>query len=188
MQCNIDKTSIRKGMKEKRKSLTREEIMSKSRAICTAFAMLEEFLTANTVCVYMSAFNEVETEQIISLCQSLGKTVAVPVVDGEDIYLSELTDELDRGAFGIREPVDKKTIPAETVDIFAVPALAFDKSGARVGFGKGYYDKLLKNASAVKAGLCYGFQLAEKIPVENHDILMDYIITENETVFCERNS
>ena len=171
-------------MKARRKSLDKYEAESKSRAIGAAFASLEGFSDAEVVCVYMDAFNEVQTSYIIDECEKKSKTVVVPVVDGDDIFLSLLTDSLHSGAFGIREPVKAKEFPKEKVDIFAVPALAFDKNGGRVGFGKGYYDKLLKDTSGVKVGLCYEFQLVDYIKCESHDILMDCVITEGQVIHC----
>ena len=184
MQCNIDKNSLRMQMKAKRKELNKEEIESKSRAICAAFASLESFSAAKTVCVYMDAFNEVKTSYIIEECKKYTKDIVVPVVSGDDIYLSPFSAELEKGAFGIWEPADKQVFPKEKVDIFAVPALVFDFSGARVGFGKGYYDKLLKNTEGAKVGLCYEFQLKDSICREEHDILMDYIISERRVICC----
>lgn len=184
MQCNTDKASLRKQMKSRRKSLEREEIESKSRTICAAFAALDEYAKAKTVCVYMDAFNEVQTSYIVDECKKHSKTVVIPVVEGANIYLSPLTDELREGAFGIQEPVSNEIFPKEAVDIFVVPGLAFDLKGGRVGFGKGYYDKLLGGTSAVKVGLCYGFQLTDVICRDNHDISMDYIITEGRVIHC----
>lgn len=187
MQCNIDKTSIRGQMKEKRKLLEKIEIESKSRAICTAFAAMRAFRDANTVSVYMSAFGEVETSYIVDRCKQMNKTVVVPVVDGDNIYLCHFTGITEKGTYGIRVPVSKSVFPAEDVDIFAVPALAFDRRGGRVGFGKGYYDKLLKNTHGVKVGLCYDFQMLDNIPAQEHDIFMDYVITESEMLSCRKD-
>ena len=187
MQCNTDKNAIRALMKQKRKNLTKQESESKSRAICTAFTALEAFKSAKSVAVYMSAFNEVDTEQIIKECIKQKKDIAVPVVDGEDIYLCKYSPSLVSGAFKIREPQQKIKVDVGSIDLFAVPALAFDKKGGRVGFGKGYYDKLLSGTSGVKVGLLYDFQLLEDLPVEKHDILMDFLITEKKLIVCKLN-
>ena len=184
MQCNIDKNTLRMQMKQRRRSLDKEEKESKSRTICAAFAALDSFANATTVCVYMDAFNEVQTSYLIDECKKQFKTVVVPVVDGDGIYLSPISETFRKGAFGIREPLNVKKFPKEKVDMFAVPALAFDRFGGRVGFGKGYYDKLLKETDGIKVGLCYGFQLVDLINCESHDILMDYIITEEQVICC----
>lgn len=171
-------------MKEKRKSLTEYELESKSRAICTAFTALKAFKIAKNVCVYMSAFKEPDTKAIIEECLKLEKNVSVPVIDGDEIYLCKYSPETVSGAYGIREPEYRTKVDVQDVDIFAVPALAFDKKGGRVGFGKGYYDSLLKDSKVVKAGLLYEFQLIENVPVMEHDILMDYLVTEKQVICC----
>ena len=184
MQCNTDKNAIRALMKEKRKSLIKQDIESKSRAICTAFTALEAFNNAKYVSVYMSAFNEVDTEHIINECIRQKKEIAVPVIEGDDIYLCKYSPNFVSGAFKIREPEEKIKVDAKDIDIFAVPALAYDKNGGRVGFGKGYYDKLLSGTKGVKIGLLYEFQLVEDLPKEKHDILMDFLITEEQVILC----
>ena len=171
-------------MKKRRKSIQKQEKESKSRTICAAFAALDSFVNATTVCVYMDAFNEVETSYIIDECKKQSKTIVVPVVEGDDIYLSPLTETYRKGAFGIREPMPARKFSKDKVDIFAVPALAFDLYGGRVGFGRGYYDKLLKETAGMKVGLCYEFQVVDFINCESHDILMDYIITEGQVICC----
>ena len=182
MQCSIDKNSIRAVMKQKRRAQSSDAVQNKSNAVCSAFINLDAFKKAKTVCVYMSAFGEVDTSLIIKSCIELGKKIAVPVVDGDDIYLSCLQGDLEKGAYGICEPSKKVLVNPLTVDIFAVPGIAFDEHGSRVGFGKGYYDKLLSSACATKVGLLYDFQLVEKLPCYEHDIRMDYLITESKVL------
>ncbi len=172
-------------MKEKRKSLEEYEIKSKSRAICTAFTALKAFKSAKNVCVYMSAFKEADTKEIIEECLKQGKNIAVPVIDEEDIYLCKYSIDTVPGAYGIREPEERERIDASKIDIFAIPALAFDKKGGRVGFGKGYYDRLLSSATGVKVGLLYEFQLVDNLPLQEHDVLMDYLITDKQVIICK---
>lgn len=185
MQCNTDKNIIRNEIKKKRSSLSGEDRALKSRAVAEAFINTEQFINADVVAVYMSAFGEVDTEHIINRCRQLGKSILVPVVDGENIYLCSLDGEMEKGAFGIWEPSHKQIVKAEMADVFAVPGLAFDRFGARVGFGKGYYDKLLCNTKAAKFGLAYDFQVFEKLPSHAHDVKMDYIISESRVIVCE---
>ena len=169
-------------MKQRRKEQSPEDIQNKSQAVCRFFIDLPAFKNARTVCVYMSAFGEVDTSLIIKACIELGKKVAVPVVDGDDIYLSCLQGDLEKGAFGIMEPSKKTVVDPKEVDVFAVPGLAFDKCGGRVGFGKGYYDKLLSATCATKVGLLYDFQLLDKLPCHEHDIMMDCLICESKVL------
>ena len=88
--------------------------------------------------------------------------------------------ELCRGAFGIAEPsvAERPCDPAE-IDFIVVPGVAFTAAGARMGRGRGYYDKYLSQSGfrGVKAGVCYAHQLVVELPVELHDVFMDYVVT-----------
>ena len=93
-------------------------------------------------------------------------------------------ESTEKGAFGISEPVNKTQYSKYDIDLFIIPGLAFGMQGERVGFGKGYYDKLLKNTDAIKTGFLYDFQLTDEIEPEKHDIYMDYLITESKVIDC----
>ena len=83
------------------------------------------------------------------------------------------------------EPQSTDITDMTKTDVVLVPGIAFDKSGARVGFGKGCYDMLLERYSGVKIGVCYDFQICYKIPADTHDVRMDYILTESGLKKCE---
>lgn len=89
-------------------------------------------------------------------------------------------DDMEKGAYGILEPKTVRKADENNIDVILVPGLAFDRNGGRMGFGKGYYDRLLESSKAVKIGLCYDFQILEKIPTESHDVPMNFVITEKE--------
>ena len=90
--------------------------------------------------------------------------------------------ELCRGAFGIAEPsaAERPCDPAD-IDFIVVPGVAFTAAGARMGRGRGYYDKYLSQSGfrGVKAGVCYAHQLVGELPVEPHDVFMDYVVTDD---------
>lgn len=167
-------------MRAKRRELTAEDVKEKSAAICERLFDLEEFNTSGAVALYMSSFNEPRTDAIIKRLRGEGRRAAVPVTDVRSgtLMLAEITENTRKGAYGIPEPAEIIPVSMEGIEIILVPGLAFDETGARMGFGKGYYDKLLQKSGAVKIGLCYDFQLLEKIPSEPHDVPMDIIITE----------
>jgi 5-formyltetrahydrofolate cyclo-ligase len=137
----------------------------------------------------MAAFNEPRTADIISRALSDGKKVCVPVTNEADCTLTlsyiQGTDSLVRGAYGIYEPAVIDGADTSAPDMITVPGIVFDKSGNRIGFGKGFYDRLLSEARAVRVGICYAFQLSENISPDKHDIPMDIIITEEETLICK---
>lgn len=172
-------------MKKLRRSVSADEKRKMSRLVCEnlfASGLLDD--GAENICVYMDTFGEVETGEIINRLAADGKRIFVPCVDGEYIFISPLTKSLERGAFGIREPQQKERFDKTKIDVFLIPALAFDRSGSRVGFGRGYYDKLLCGTNSLKIGLIYSFQLTEEIRAEKHDIKADYIITESTVINC----
>jgi small GTP-binding protein len=112
------------------------------------------------------------------------KKIIVPITDIESGTLSlsyiNSMDDMKKGAYGILEPKTVRKADENNIDVILVPGLAFDRNGGRMGFGKGYYDRLLESSKAVKIGLCYDFQILEKIPTEIHDVPMNFVITEKE--------
>ena len=89
---------------------------------------------------------------------------------------------LKKGAYGIYEPETISEASCDDIDFVLVPGIVFDYNCRRIGFGKGYYDKLLCDMRAFKAGLCYDFQLVESINADRHDVALDAIITEERII------
>ncbi len=183
-----DKNELRAQMKEKRKNLTHSEIEEKSARICSFVTGSDVYKRAECVCVYMAAFNEPRTMGIIQKAISDGKRVCVPITDIESgtltlSYITGLSD-LKRGAYGIYEPTVICAADSSDVDLILVPGIAFDSTGNRIGFGKGFYDKLLCGCGAVKAGICYDFQICPPINKDIYDVPMDIIITEEGIRLC----
>ncbi|MCX8198005.1 MAG: phosphoribosylglycinamide formyltransferase [Candidatus Micrarchaeota archaeon] len=159
-------------------------------AIMDRFLRLPEFISAKCVLLYASKGSEVHTDGIIQSALSLGKKVGLPVTIKEkkelEIYELKSIEELSEGAFGILEPpraADRRIMPSQ-VDLAVVPGISFDRRGHRIGYGMGYYDSLLSKMKAVKVGLAYQMQIVRQIPNEPHDIAVDLIVTESETIFC----
>lgn len=162
-----------------------------SNRICATFAALPEYAAAKTVMFYVDVRSEVRTRHYLPTALTHGKRVVVPYcVEGElELFLLENMEELALGMYKILEPkVELRNIPAKKVDVreldlIMVPGVAFDRSGARMGHGFGYYDKLLEHArpDAPLVALAFECQLFPKIPTQEHDIFMDKIITETAT-------
>jgi len=87
--------------------------------------------------------------------------------------------------FGVKILGPIKECPDVTPDLIVLPGLAFSRTGDRLGRGKGFYDKYLSNYRGVKIGVCFSDQLEDEIPTESHDIVLDYIVTENEIINCK---
>jgi len=162
-----------------------------SRRIVGAFMALPEYATAETVMFYVDVRSEVRTRFDLQAALDSGKTIVVPWCnDDGELELFRLTsmDELEIGMYKILEPkqalrlLPEKRVPVETLDLIMVPGVGFDHRGARMGHGKGYYDKLLEHPrpDTPLVALAFECQMFEDIPVAEHDVFMDKIITEDQ--------
>ena len=138
--------------------------------------------------LYMPLKNETDTADIINAAFADGKSVIFPVTNSETggitPYYAKADTQFCVGAFQVREPRTKDVADTGDIDIILVPGIAFSKNGVRVGFGKGCYDRLLKDTNAVKVGYCYDFQLCDEILADSHDVNMDYIVSESGIIKC----
>lgn len=172
------KSDIRRAAKSAVKALTAQQKADKSTLILSRIASSESIKSAKTVALYASLSDEVQSFELIELL-SQTKRVVLPRVAGNDMDFYPYTpSSLKVGAFGIEEPQGSEPISPDEIDVIVVPGVAFTTDGKRCGRGKGYYDKYLSRSGfrAIKIGVCYAEQLAEDIPNEPHDIVMDYMI------------
>jgi len=183
------KEKLRKEIKEKRRKIPKEEQRKKGKEIKERLFSLLEYKFTETILFYISYGSEVGTHEIIK--EALNeKRVVVPISNKNDfsLILSELKDwdDLEIGSYGILEPKKDSIneVKIGEIDLIIVPGVAFDKSGNRLGHGKGYYDRLLKNSNAVKIALCYELQVVDKVPTDENDIPVDIIITEKKIITC----
>ena len=192
MMLMTDKGTIRKEMLARRNAMTSAEAESKSKAIAATLMKIKEYKEVGTVLFYSAKGNEVKTENLIRAAIKEGKRVLLPVtnIEKKEIIVAEIKDygsELLEGAFGILEPKRKITVDEKAIDVVIVPGVAFDLTCHRLGYGHGFYDKLLhrlaaENPSMVTIGLSYDFQVVEKLPAEGHDHKLDKIVTEAKTI------
>lgn len=151
-----------------------------SAEILAALEVHPAFRAADTVLLYHSLKDEVDTHEFIRKWSRL-KRILLPVVVGDDLELRVYTgpEDLAIGAYGIEEPTGARFTDYAAIGFIAVPGVAFDRNGNRLGRGKGYYDRLLPRIpAAYKAGICFPYQLVEEVPAEPFDIRMDEIITQ----------
>jgi 5-formyltetrahydrofolate cyclo-ligase len=188
------KNKLRQELTQKRKNLSKNEVLEKSDKIKKRLFETDEFKQASNIVFYVSYDNEVYTHEMIKECITNKKNVVVPMCDKEErcLILSKLDswDDLETGSYGILEPrKDKvKEFLIDKVDLIIVPGLGFDKSGHRIGHGKGYYDGLLKNSrNALHIGLAFESQIIKKIPIEVHDLPVHIIVTEKRVVDCRKS-
>lgn len=173
----MDKAEIRKEMVAKRAKLDAKEADLASRRIAVNLFDQIEILESREIGFYHPMKGEVDTTQMIRKALLLGKTVFLPKTTREGIKFYEFDGEFERlvkGQLGILEPAGTGNGEPETV---VVPGLAFDLEKYRVGFGKGYYDAYLAKHRPFAIGVCYDWQLVNKLPHEKWDVRMDRLIT-----------
>jgi len=174
------KKQFRADIRKRRDELTKKEIKEKSSIIKDRLFSLPEYKKAKKIVYYASFGSEVDTHDMIKESLS-SKKIVVPKVKGHELVLSRIHsfDELSHGKYNILEPSEIREIDEKKVDVIIVPGVVFDKKGYRIGYGKGYYDKLLHRfGHAVKIGLAFDMQIVDSVPKEEHDIKMDIVITE----------
>lgn len=177
----MTKNELRAEMK-----LMRREFSDKAEAsekISLRLFASDIYKNCERICLYMSSFGEVSTEKILSHALDDGKKVCVPVSMPNSTLRLSLTDgRFVKGLYGISEPAAPKYADFSFPELILVPGLAFDRRCARLGFGKGYYDRFLSEAGGFKLGLGYSFQLLDFIPTEAHDIFLDGVMTDKEII------
>lgn len=143
---------------------------------------MEAFRRAEVIFCYVSMKDEVNTWPVIAHALEQGKRVGVPLCIGEGkMEVREITslDQLVKGTYGIMEPDPScKKIQKEEIQLGLIPCVSADREGRRLGHGAGYYDRYLKDADFAKAALCWGKLMLDQVPVDDYDICMDWIISE----------
>lgn len=179
----IQKNSIRRRVLIARRLMSDEDKKNASIVIADSLLKRAEIVKAQTICIYISLPEEVDTRPIIVELFRLRKTVVVPKVSGNRLTLHEILsfNDLQTGVFGILEPSEHGTgVLASSVDVFIVPGVVFDTQCFRIGWGKGYYDRLLVGVEGFRIGLAYSCQVVAEVPHTSYDIPMHCVITEKE--------
>lgn len=183
------KQSLREQYKKIRAALSKEARAANDSTIARHIIELSLYKDAKTLMAYCAIGSEASIQAVITHALACGKTVLLPVTDPvtQTMYAAQLTaaGHLARGGYGIYEPKDARPY-CGPIDLVLVPGLVFGKSGQRIGYGKGYYDKFFGSYNgAIKAGVAYTCQISEESFGEAHDVRMDYIITEQGAIVCE---
>ena len=187
------KSSLRKEKIRWRGSMPADEARTKSGLIAAAVKALPEYSSAKTILFYVSAKpNEVDTHGLIRDALSGGLRALVPATDfdRQQLIISELKDmsELAPARFGLLEPHPGSLRPtdAKETDVIVVPGVAFDNRCRRIGFGGGYYDRLLAGLSATSIALGYEGQMVELVPTDSNDVPVDIVVTESRIYRAEQ--
>jgi 5-formyltetrahydrofolate cyclo-ligase len=188
----MDKSSLRAAAQLRRDALDDRE--RRSAAICALVVAAPSYAAARTIHCYLPMRSEVDTRPLIADALAHGKRVVVPIVvpkatDLAHAWLESLAaDTLVPGTFGTFNPRDLRPAAPGDWDLVIVPLLAFDRHGHRLGYGKGYYDRLLAASLVTTIGVGFAAQEIDALPAEAHDIALDWVITEREVIQMQRYS
>jgi len=180
------KEELRLRLKAIRRAHPADVRATRSADACERLLALPEWDAARHVAGYVPIHAELDPGPALDAARAAGKTVVLPRVDLEQqrVVLHAWEGEaLEPGAFGIPEPpADAPTVPE--VDLILVPALGVDETGHRIGWGKGFYDKLLsaEAKSAFRAATVFDFQLLTECPHTPHDVPVNVVVTDRRTI------
>lgn len=183
MKENNEKTNLRRLLRERRDGLSADFIKIASKQIQKNLKKIDSYRNAKTIACYYSIGSEVKTQDIMQEILSEGKTLALPRVVGESIVFCEVKkiEDLEKGTFDIMEP--KHYCPQlNKFDVVVVPAIAMTRTGWRLGYGKGFYDRFLADSNTTSVALTYSKLLVKNIPKSEDDIPIQWVVTEDEVI------
>ncbi len=175
----MDKKLLRKEIREKKRAMTEEQIVTASEKLGELFAASDAYKNASSIYGYLPYNQEVRTVPMLQQALRDGKRVAVPKCYGDEMRFIWMTDlsKVEKGYAGIPEPVEDGPVAEDETALVLMPGLAFDPQGHRIGYGGGFYDKFLaQEPSHPTLALCYAFQLLPELETEEFDIPVDTVL------------
>lgn len=180
------KQELRESLREMRDAIPEDERAQMSALI--EERLIQTVIHAGTVMIFLSFRSEVDTSATAETLLREGHYVAVPWLEGGEItpVAYRFGEELAPGAYGILEPVRHEPIDPAALDAVVAPGLGFDRSGRRIGYGGGYYDRLLRRVrpDVTRAGIAFHQQVIKEVPADRTDQLLDLVVTDEETITC----
>ena len=172
------KIGIRREVKIRTSAMTAEEFALQSGAVCSSVGRVIEALSPSVLALFLPLSDEVD---ISPLLNRFSCRIVVPRVaeSGFDMNFYDYSaDNMEVGAYGIVEPQGGEPCRVSDIDVMIVPGVAFTPDGARLGRGKGYYDRYMSQQGfrAYKIGVCFAHQIYDELPVEPHDCCVDRVI------------
>lgn len=177
------KHKLRSEIKELRRIYSEEQLKRFSEDIFKTLEKTQVFIDAKYILAYYSFPGEVFTHDFIEK-YSKDKIIILPVVQNDVLVLKKFRgiEKMQKSAFGIFEPIGREFTDFSKIDLAIIPGISFDRNLNRVGRGKAYYDNLLPKLTAFLIGVCFSFQIKEKVPVESHDFPMNCVISQDEII------
>lgn len=187
LSIEAEKSKLREAILNQLKAQSVSERRRKSNIILDKLSRLNEFKTSRVIMFYVSMLEEVNTLPLLKKVLKEGRVVAVPYVDQKSrsllsVQITDPENDLVTGSYGILEP--KKHLvdhfDLSELEMVLVPGIAFDRTGHRLGRGKGYYDRFLNSLPKQirTIGLAYDFQLMDSVPVSDLDVAVHQVITD----------
>ncbi|MEX0862461.1 5-formyltetrahydrofolate cyclo-ligase [Nitrosopumilus sp.] len=187
MKNNTEKESLRNLLLEKRDNTSFDLMKIASEKIQKKIKKIYAFKNAQKIGVYYPIGSEIFTQNIIQELLSEGKEVFLPKVIGEKIEFRKITEfsDLEMGMFDIMEPKDGCKVN-NNLDVILVPTVGISPAGVRLGYGHGYYDKFLAENKITTISITLEKQIVKNIPKSEHDIIIDWIVTEDKMIQTQR--
>lgn len=175
-----DKQALRKEIAARKLQYAAEDMLEWSEIIRKKLENLMCFERAHNILLYHSLPGEVQTHSMLSNWQGSKQCFLPQVADGRLVVRRyEGEESLQKGQMNILEPMGAICTNLSAIDLVVAPGVAFDKYGHRLGRGKGYYDRLLSLIPGPTVGICFHFQLVDHVPVEEHDVKVEAVVTES---------
>ncbi len=187
MENNPEKESLRNLLLEKRDNTSFDLMKIASDKIAKKLKKIRAFRDAQKIGAYYPIGSEVQTQDIIQELLSQGKEVFLPRVSGENMDFKKISDfsSLESGSFDIMEPkIECETL--NNLDLILVPTVGITPKGVRLGYGYGFYDRFLANHKTLTISLTLEKQVVKNIPKSDHDVLIDWIVTEDNIIDTQR--
>lgn len=160
-----------------------ENKKEKSNLIFSKIIETKSFKESKIIAMYKNINSEVNTAELIKYSINIGKTVVLPKVEENELRfykINSIDEKLFKSKFGIEEPsgIKENLVDNKFIDLVIVPGICFDTEKNRLGFGKGYYDRFLKQKDFKTIGICFDEQITKKVPTNDNDMKVKEIITE----------
>ena len=173
-------------MRDLRRAIPPADRATRAAAVAERLLALPEIGSAGTILVFYPFGSEVDTRAIGAALRERGARVLLPFLDEDGMEAAEVLagDDLEATDYGPKEPSRRVAVDPATVDAVVTPGLAFDRRGARLGYGGGHYDRYLARLGrrAVRVGVGFSIQLLDEVPTEAGDERLDVVVTDAETV------
>ena len=175
----MTREEIRACVKKRREDASKIQAAEMSARICERIVAMAEYLRAKRILCYAALPDEVQTGGLLREILRSGRQLYLPRTRGSDLEIARVTAgmKMERGAYGVLEPVTDELAQIGEMDLVLAPGVAFDREGNRLGYGKGYYDRYLTKVHAFCAGVCYTECVIESVPVGRCDVPMAALVS-----------